>query len=67
VADDAADDSTTDGSDRAAAGQDCTSDSTDTGANGRVLIPCRQAGTAGQAEQRCRGKRAERDSMHRSH
>jgi hypothetical protein len=41
------------GSGCAAARQDRASHSSDTGADGRVLILCRHAGTSGQPEQGC--------------
>ena len=55
VANDSADDSTTNGSGGAATGQDGTADSTGTSADDGVLA-LRHAGTSAQTEHHCGGK-----------
>jgi hypothetical protein len=65
MADDAANGSTADGSDRAAAGKNCASDGADTGADGGILVLRRHSGTRTQAEQHGGGNGTERDSLKR--
>jgi hypothetical protein len=63
VADDAADGSTADGTNRAAIRQEGASDGTGSGANGGILVLPRHPGTSPQANQHCRGNGAEYESL----
>jgi hypothetical protein len=57
----------TDGSGRAAARQNRSTDGADAGADSGVLVLCRHTATSTQTEQHRCGKGTERNSMHRFH
>jgi hypothetical protein len=63
VTDNPADGCATNGSDRAATGENGATDGTNTGADGRILVLPRHAGTRTQAKQHGCGKRTERKSL----
>jgi hypothetical protein len=67
MADNASDRRPADRSDRAAARESSTSDSTDPGADRGVPVLRRHPGTTRQAEHHCRNKSTNRKPLHRFH